>query len=688
MTETVRLRVEFKDRHILSKSQSTDGLRRSWILLKPQHRTISDLAAYLLHVFDLHDSCPDGLLISMDEFVLPPFESTCIFKDRDIVSVKRKGVSEVDMIEDGRNCIEVEEIVERQLVNGGMKLLANEEFEKEKGGYESELEEDEPDQLEDILPVKNALDNDTSTLSKKRKRSNKPESSKKKRSKSATTGGCSVVPEDVQGDVQEDKNRSSRKRRLRKSLSKKEKSTTGEGGLDDSSTSETDKRTNNISHSTPSANRHSQLQENGINGVVSSDKPDESKKLPSRSARRKKAKRIWKRENMKAQKEELHQTQVGKPVNQQSSDKDNQKSSNKADQQSSDKANQQLSDKDNQKSSEEDEPNTDNDEEDNVVPVVTRPGHIRFAPLGKVEADQSFQQNEIPVKTFQWNGITSKKKGQKWGMEKTSYSNKSNYEDLYQESSKMPGIEEEIPENYSIDFNKLELSTSVPKEGDLIAYRLIELSSCWTPEVSSYRVGKVSRYNLQSNKIVLVQVPEYPIVFEETDEESEVQPDTSLYGEDGSLEIDYSSLIDVRIVKYGNLNTAKAVTGDQNDVSSFRLKNGTETRALSGFRLKNVKETQAAALGFRLKNDKGTQAAASGFSIKNDKETRASAQENGKAGAWDEISQALNAKKAELSQEEGWGKNDGSGSSSWTSRPWRGSALGPTMALLRAQSEL
>ncbi|KAM5567982.1 coilin [Rosa sericea] len=684
MTETVRLRVEFKDRHILRKSQRTDGLRRSWILLKPQHRTISDLAAYLLHVFDLHDSCPDGLLISMDEFVLPPFESTCIFKDRDIVSVKRKGVSEIDMIEDGRNCIEVEEIVERQLANGGMKLLANEEFEKEKGGYESELEEDEPDQLEDTLPVKNALSNDTSTHSKKRKRSDKLESSKKKRSKSATTGECSVVPE----DVQEDKNRSSHKRRAKKSLSKKEKSTTGEGELDDSSTSETDKRTNKISYSTPSANRHSQLQENGINGVVSSDKPDESKKLPSRSARRKKAKRIWKRENMKAQKEELHQTQVGKPVNQQSSDKDNQKSSNKADQQSSDKANQQLSDNDNQKSSEEDEPNTDNDEEDNVVPVVTRPGHIRFAPLAKVEADQSFQQNEIPVKTFQWNGITSKKKGQKWGMEKTSYSNKSNYEDLYQESSEMPGIEEEIPENDPIDFNKLELSTSVPKEGDLIAYRLIELSSCWTPEVSSYRVGKVSQYNPQSNKIVLVQVPEYPIVFEETDEASEVQPDTSLYGEDGSLEIDYSSLIDVRIVKYGNLNTAKAVTGDQNDVSSFRLKNGMETRALSGFRLKNDKETQAAALGFRLKNDKGTQAAASGFSIKNDKETRASAQENGKAGAWDEISQALNAKKAELSQEDGWGKNDSSGRSSWTSRPWRGSALGPTMALLRAQSEL
>ncbi|KAK9934555.1 hypothetical protein M0R45_021694 [Rubus argutus] len=620
MTESVRLRVEFKDRHILSKSQRTDGLRRSWILLQPQHRTIADLAAYLLHVFDLHDSCPDGLLISMDDFVLPPFESTCIFKDKDIVSVKRKGdtLSEIAMIEDGTNFIEVEEIVERQPVITGMKLLANEEFEKEEGAYESEPEEDEPDQLEDIFPAKTAPDMN----SKKRKRSNKPESSKRKRSKSAAIGECSGCPEDVHGDVQEDKNKSSHKHRAKKSLSKKDKSITGEGELINSSASKTDKRTNTISKSSPSAKRSCQLQENGINGVVSSDKPDESKKLPSRSARRKKAKRKWLRENMKAQKEELNQTQIGKPDNQQSSDKDNQKSSE-----------------------EHEKPNTDSDDDDNVVPVVTRPGHIRFAPLGKVDAEQTFQQNEIPVATFQWNGITSKKKGQKWGMEKTSHSRKSDYEDLYQESSEILGIEEEIPENDPIDFNKLELSTTLPKEGDQIAYRLIELSSGWTPEVSSYRVGKVSQYNPASNKIVLVQVPEYPVVFEETDEAAEVEPDTSHYGEDGSLEIDYSSLIDVRIVKYGILNTAKVATGDQN-----------------------------AASGFRLKND--------------DKETRAATQENGKVGAWDEISQALNAKKAELSQEDGWGKNDGSVRSSWSSRPWRGSALGPTMALLRAQSEL
>lgn len=48
-------------------------------------------------------------------------------------------------------------------------------------------------------------------------------------------------------------------------------------------------------------------------------------------------------------------------------------------------------------------------------------------------------------------------------MEKTSHSRKSDYEDLYQESSEILGIEEEIPENDPIDFNKLELSTTLPK---------------------------------------------------------------------------------------------------------------------------------------------------------------------------------------------------------------------------------
>ena len=31
--------------------------------------------------------------------------------------------------------------------------------------------------------------------------------------------------------------------------------------------------------------------------------------------------------------------------------------------------------------------------------------------------------------------------------------------------------------------------SSVPQEGDIIAYRLVELSTSWCPELSSFRVG-------------------------------------------------------------------------------------------------------------------------------------------------------------------------------------------------------
>ncbi|EPS57479.1 hypothetical protein M569_17338, partial [Genlisea aurea] len=86
------------------------------------------------------------------------------------------------------------------------------------------------------------------------------------------------------------------------------------------------------------------------------------------------------------------------------------------------------------------------------------------------------------------------------------------------------------------------------QEGDVIAYRILELSSTWTPELSDFRVGKVSRYHVESNQTTILPVPEYSIFPENTDED-EAQPDNSVYKDDGSLETDFSSLVDVRIVK-------------------------------------------------------------------------------------------------------------------------------------------
>lgn len=51
------------------------------------------------------------------------------------------------------------------------------------------------------------------------------------------------------------------------------------------------------------------------------------------------------------------------------------------------------------------------------------------------------------------------------------------------------------------------------------------------------QVGKILRYYPESNRIMLVTVPECPIDFEKMTEELSDEPDTSPYGEDGSLKV-------------------------------------------------------------------------------------------------------------------------------------------------------
>ncbi|EYU30618.1 hypothetical protein MIMGU_mgv11b024201mg, partial [Erythranthe guttata] len=140
-----RIRLVFRDDDILTETQKSDGLNRSWVLLKPyQNDTVSDVASHLLHAFQLHQSCPHGLLLSVSGFVLPPFESTGILKDDEVIRVrKRREVLSIT----GNNAVadEVEKLraAEKQPVNNGVLLLANDEFEKEKGGYESDEPEEE-----------------------------------------------------------------------------------------------------------------------------------------------------------------------------------------------------------------------------------------------------------------------------------------------------------------------------------------------------------------------------------------------------------------------------------------------------------------------------------------------------------------------------------------------------------------
>lgn len=66
--------------------------------------------------------------------------------------------------------------------------------------------------------------------------------------------------------------------------------------------------------------------------------------------------------------------------------------------------------------------------------------------------------------TFQWNGITSKKKGQKWGTEKLPY-RRNDYKESNKERSEMVTAKKLKPPIDPIDFDKLAPFTGSPKVG-------------------------------------------------------------------------------------------------------------------------------------------------------------------------------------------------------------------------------
>ncbi|KAJ0428064.1 putative coilin [Helianthus annuus] len=68
-TPSVRVRLVFEDRSILTKTQRSDGMNNTWLLLKlQQHPTIADVCTHLLHIFNLRRSCPNGILLSVTPF--------------------------------------------------------------------------------------------------------------------------------------------------------------------------------------------------------------------------------------------------------------------------------------------------------------------------------------------------------------------------------------------------------------------------------------------------------------------------------------------------------------------------------------------------------------------------------------------------------------------------------------------
>lgn len=168
-------------------------------------------------------------------------------------------------------------------------------------------------------------------------------------------------------------------------------------------------------------------------------------------------------------------------------------------------------------------------------------------------------------------------------------------------------------------------------------------------------------------RIILLPVPEYPIIKEETagEDESDMPVDMSPYSEDGSLEIEYSSLLDVRLLK-GSESVSTAV-------STPIRETGKKGESL-------VKQPVT------LDKNKGVIHSQTEPLVPNNTKDPEAAQEKTKNKIWDESIESLSDKPDEV-QENGWGTwKPNSSTSAWSYRAQRSTALGPTLALLRGKN--
>ncbi|XP_031480752.1 coilin isoform X2 [Nymphaea colorata] len=601
--KATRVRLVFKG-GLLNKSQRSVGLRRCWLRLNSSIATISDLSLHILRSFNLENICPNGVTLSVEGFVLPFFESICILRDSDIIRVSRKDYLSVEIVKGQNEIKNIEDthILQRQPLLSGVKLLAYDKFEKEAGGYQSEYESESEHDGNALHSEKPVLD----LTAKKRKLSNADQGSRKKKARTRTTEKA----DKNENRVDEEKNN---ELCSGQDISVKQISSVGKSDNKNGQGMKVHPPKKTTSEGTE---RHEKpLNDEG-------DVSDGGRKLPSRSARRKKAKRLWLRKMASAKPVE--------PTKDNSSEKDVE-----------------------MKFLEREHDQQDDVDDDEVVPVIVEPGHIRFEPISGVDAKQDNGRHEDPVELIKWNGTTCKRKGQKWGKEKTSVEKVNAKVD---EEEDLMFEKEEVADKH-VDFEQLAPLTGIPEENDIIAYRLIELSSSWCPELSPFRVGKVSSYNPESSVVTLVPVPGYPVSVHHNQEETpdEYSVDASLYKEDGSLEIEFRSLVDARILYHEKGNKLPiCAAGEMNGVG---IPSSIQKRDLV-------------------------------TKISGDEQNQTMIQEKGQT-SWDEISQALNEKKAELwKQVENGKKKEKTAKSSWSYKALRGSALGPTIAYLRAENRI
>ncbi|CAF0894321.1 unnamed protein product [Brachionus calyciflorus] len=119
-----------------------------------------------------------------------------------------------------------------------------------------------------------------------------------------------------------------------------------------------------------------------------------------------------------------------------------------------------------------------------------------------------------------------------------------------------------------IDYEKFEALNTAPRVGDKIAFKILEISSNFTPEISGYKNGEVLEFDQNTNEVtlklyskfnsVLKRSSKFSVVFDETEDEmtrlkkNENQPE-----QDGNLEdfeepellkVDWRNLINVKLL--------------------------------------------------------------------------------------------------------------------------------------------
>ncbi|KAJ4818969.1 Coilin [Rhynchospora pubera] len=667
----MRIRLVFDEGNLLTKEQRVSGLRRCWFLIKPEIATVGDLASDLSFRFQLQRNCPDGISFSMDDFVIPPFESISFFREKDIVRVhkrtcKKKMITRVDDVQ----LIDRGEIVENKAAPCSKGMLAIESRDGVELRNNQVVREGSPQTPLAVTASK-----------RKRKEMEKPESSKKKKKKSCILNGNSY-------QTQEEPNQLSFQR-----ASTPEQILHGK---------------ENTSDANGSSESNIQLEENCNANACEPNSSGPTKKFPSRSARRKHTKRLLKKEMRKQAAENMHSAVLSNGTAELAT------TNHVAPVQ---------------------EPTVNHDL---VVARVDRPGHIRFESEGEeddVDEDDTGPSNVQPCKTpmenFQWNGITNKAKGQKWGQGfksrnnangyKSSSSNwrNTNIEDNFTNEMAIEKSTSDIGKaSVQLNFETLSPLTRCPKEGDLIVYRVVELSSTWCPDLSPFRVGEVKVYDPMSNKIILMPVPSYPIHSDRKEdsanngeEDASSQNDLSLYKEDGSLEIELTSLVDVRVlrdngsVSPSTTSVGRKMNSSQTAIERYKSQVGNERHSNweVNVEVANSGNTQAQKNGWDMMAGKGgadslvnptegcihvekTPSSNNNWDValQNEPEEPLPNLNGTEPNYNGEINVELENAGNTNEEQNGWDNwTPNTSTPSWSYRALRGSALGPTMALLR-----